>query len=62
MLEERIGRQARRRRMPMQPGDVVSTFADVSALETTVGFTPSTPIEVGLAEFVDWYKAFYKVS
>lgn len=62
VLEEIIGRKARRRLLPMQPGDVVSTFADVSALQQTVGFSPSTPIEAGLAAFVDWYRAFYKVA
>ncbi|MDE1566951.1 NAD-dependent epimerase/dehydratase family protein [Aquabacter sp. P-9] len=62
VLEEIIGRKARRRLLPMQPGDVVSTFADVSALQQAVGFSPSTPIEVGLTEFVDWYRAFYNVS
>ena len=62
VLEEIIGRKARRRLLPMQPGDVVSTFADVSALQQAVGFSPSTPIEVGLTEFVDWYRAFYNIS
>lgn len=62
VLEEIIGRKARRRLLPMQPGDVVSTFADVSALQQAVGFSPSTPIEVGLTEFVDWYRAFYNMS
>ena len=44
----------------MQPGDVPATFADVEELRRDVGFAPSTPIEAGVAEFVDWYKAYYR--
>jgi len=46
---------------PMQPGDVVATAADTSALESAVGFRPSTPLEVGVRRLVDWYRAFYRV-
>jgi UDP-glucuronate 4-epimerase len=45
----------------MQPGDVPDTFADVSALEADVGYAPSTPIEIGVRNFVDWYREYYKV-
>lgn len=46
--------------LPMQPGDVYQTFADVSELERDFGFKPSTPLETGLARFASWYKEFYK--
>ncbi len=46
---------------PMQPGDVVATYADVSGLMADVGFTPSTPIEVGMERFIDWYRQYYNV-
>jgi UDP-glucuronate 4-epimerase len=45
----------------MQPGDVPDTFADVSALETEVGYAPSTPIETGIRNFVEWYREYYEV-
>jgi UDP-glucuronate 4-epimerase len=45
--------------LPMQPGDVPATCADVEDLARDVGFAPSTPIEVGIARFVEWYAAFY---
>jgi len=48
--------------MPMQPGDVPSTHADVDDLMEATGFSPSTPIEVGIAKFVDWYRDYYKGS
>lgn len=46
--------------LPMQPGDVYQTFADVSELEKDFGFKPSTPLETGLARFASWYREFYK--
>jgi UDP-glucuronate 4-epimerase len=54
-LEGAFGRRARRRFRPMEPGDVVSTYADVSALERATGFRPSTPLAVGIGKFADWY-------
>jgi UDP-glucuronate 4-epimerase len=45
--------------MDLQPGDVVATYADVDDLTQDVGFKPATPIEVGVARFVEWYKQFY---
>jgi UDP-glucuronate 4-epimerase len=60
VLEGLLGRKAARKLLPMQPGDVVSTYADVSDLARDVGFEPSTPIEVGLARFVDWYREYYR--
>ena len=56
VLEGLLGRKAVQRLLPMQPGDVVATYADVSDLARDVGFEPSTPIEVGLERFVRWYR------
>ena len=47
--------------LDMQPGDVIMTYADVTDLEKAVGFKPETPIEEGLAKFVEWYRKYYKV-
>jgi UDP-glucuronate 4-epimerase len=57
-LEAAIGRLAVCELAPMQPGDVVETFADVTDLQDAVGFRPSTPIEEGLRRFVAWYRAY----
>ncbi len=61
VLEECLGRKARLDLLPMQPGDVPATTADVSALAAATGFAPSTPIETGIARFVAWYRDYYKV-
>jgi UDP-glucuronate 4-epimerase len=61
LIEGEVGRDARMELLPMQPGDVVRTSADVSELERDVGFAPSTPIEVGIARFVAWYREHYAV-
>ena len=61
VLEKAIGKTAIREYLPMQPGDVVSTFADIDALHTAVDFSPKIPIEVGLPAFVNWYKEYYQV-
>jgi UDP-glucuronate 4-epimerase len=61
MLEKTIGREAKKNFLPMQPGDVPATFADVSDLSADVGFAPSTPLEVGLGRFVNWYRDYYRV-
>lgn len=58
-LEESIGRKAVRNLLPMQPGDVPDTFADVGELVKRVGYKPSTPVRRGVAEFVTWYRHFY---
>ncbi len=58
-LEKALDRIAVKNFMPIQPGDVPATWADVDALSMDVGFRPSTPIEVGVARFVDWYKGYY---
>jgi len=61
-LESAIGKKAKINYMPMQAGDVKSTFADVSELESAVGFKPNTSLQDGINLFVDWYKAYYTNS
>jgi UDP-glucuronate 4-epimerase len=61
VLEKALGKKAEKRLLPMQPGDVLETFADVDDLTRDVGFSPSTPIEVGIQRFVDWYRDYYHV-
>jgi UDP-glucuronate 4-epimerase len=62
VLEECLGRTAEKVLLPMQPGDVPDTWADVEDLVEDVGYRPSTPIEVGVARFVDWYLEYYRVE
>jgi UDP-glucuronate 4-epimerase len=59
VLERALGRSARITLAPMQPGDVVATFADTAPLERLTGFAPKVDIEEGIARFVDWYKGQY---
>ena len=61
-LERCLGQTAKRVMLPMQPGDVPATYADVDDLVRDVGFQPSTPIETGIERFVDWYRDFYGPS
>ena len=61
VLETCLGRKAKRNLLPLQPGDVPDTLADVGALARDFGYRPDTPVEVGVRRFVDWYKAFYGV-
>ena len=61
VLEAKLGRSASYNFMPMQPGDVRSTSADVEELRRAVGWQPSTPIEVGIDRFVDWYREYHGV-
>ena len=60
-LEKTLGKKAEKNMLPIQPGDVPATYADVEALTQDVGFKPATPIETGVKNFVDWYREFYKV-
>jgi UDP-glucuronate 4-epimerase len=62
VLEQCLGRKAIMQMLPMQPGDVQATMADVSNLERAVGFRPRTTVEEGVARFVDWYREFYGVG
>lgn len=58
-LEQCLGKTAIRQLAPLQPGDVLETAADVSALTRDTGFSPATPLAVGLARFVEWYRRYY---
>ena len=62
ILERATGREAVKRFLPLQPGDVLSTWADVSDLEALIGELPHTRIEDGLLRFVDWYGRYHKVQ
>ncbi len=61
ILEHCLGRKAVKNFLPMQPGDVPATFADIDDLAHDVGFAPRTPIEDGVKRFVDWYRDYYAV-
>lgn len=61
LIERALGREAIKDMLPMQPGDVPETFADVAELMRDTGFAPSTPIEEGVRNFVAWYRDYYKV-
>lgn len=60
-LEVCLGVPATLNLQPMQPGDVVATYADTDALQALTGFAPSTSLREGIAKFVDWYRVYYKV-
>jgi len=62
LIEECVGKKAEMNLLPLQPGDVPDTWADTEALSTDVGYAPSTPIEVGVRNFIDWYLEFYNVE
>lgn len=62
ILENALGKKAQKNFLPIQPGDVPATFADIADLERDVGFRPATPIEVGIQRFVDWYHQYYQVD
>ena len=61
VLEQALGKQAEKNFLPMQAGDVPVTFADVDALMNDIGYKPTTPVETGVARFVEWYRDFYQV-
>jgi UDP-glucuronate 4-epimerase len=60
-LETALGMSAQMTLLPLQPGDVLETSADTAALEAVTGFKPTTPMNIGLARFVDWYRTFYSL-
>jgi UDP-glucuronate 4-epimerase len=62
VIEKCLGKQADKNMLPMQPGDVPDTWADTEALAADVGYQPSTPIDVGVKNFVDWYLEYYKAD
>jgi UDP-glucuronate 4-epimerase len=59
VLEKHLGREAKKTFLPLQPGDVPATYADVDDLAADVGFAPATPLEEGIARFVKWYRDHY---
>jgi len=61
VLEKTLGIEAKKNLLPIQPGDVPATYADVDDLMRDVGFKPATSIEEGIARFVKWYRSYYKV-
>jgi len=61
ILEACLGKQAAKELLPMQPGDLESTCADVADLARDTGFQPSTPLEVGIKKFVDWYRDYFQL-
>ena len=61
-IEAATGRTARRNLMPMQPGDVPATWADTTLLTRLAGTLPQTPVQTGVARFVDWYRAYYQTD
>lgn len=62
VLEQCLGRKAIKEFKPLRPGDVPATVADTADLERAVGFRPTTPVEVGVARFVEWYSGCYRAS
>ena len=61
IIEDKIGKKAVKDYMPIQPGDVPATYADVDDLMKDVGFAPNTTLEEGIGKFIDWYRDYYKV-
>ena len=61
LIEAACGREAVRRLLPMQPGDVRDTFADISAIGQELGYTPSTDIATGIPRFVEWYRGYHQI-
>ena len=60
-IETATGKEAQKEYLPMQPGDVPATFADIDSLQAKTGFKPATTIEDGMQRFVDWYRDFYQI-
>ena len=61
VIEQELGIEAKKNFLPMQPGDVYATYADVDDLAADTGYRPSTPISEGLKRFVSWYREYYGV-
>ncbi len=62
VIEKAVGRKAQLKFVPMQPGEVKETYADITAIQKDLGFSPSTSIDVGIPRFVDWYRDYHGVS
>ena len=61
LIEESCGRSAKKRLLPIQPGDVRDTFADISAIERDLGYAPTTSIDIGIPKFVRWFRAYHGI-
>jgi UDP-glucuronate 4-epimerase len=61
-IEQALGKQAQKEYLDLQPGDVPATYADIDDLEKDVGFKPATPLKVGIARFIEWYKNYYQIK
>ena len=61
-IENNLGKTAKRNLMPLQPGDVPDTSADITGLKDISGYEPKTSIKIGVKNFIDWYKEYYKVN
>lgn len=61
LIEQAVGRKAEKQFLPMQDGDVKATYADISAIQRDTGFKPTTPIDVGIPRFVDWYRRYHNL-
>jgi UDP-glucuronate 4-epimerase len=60
-IEKVLGKEAEKQFMPMQPGDVSETYADVQDLVDNLDYKPETSLDFGVSKFVEWYREFYKV-
>jgi UDP-glucuronate 4-epimerase len=61
LIEEATGKKAKLNLLPLQPGDVPATWADIDDLARDLNFRPRTSIETGIRRFVEWYRAYYKI-
>ena len=61
-LEDALNLKAKKNMLPMQPGDVKATAADISALEEWIGFRPKTSVKEGISKFVGWYKKYFLIG
>ena len=62
IIEEALGKKAKKNLLPMQPGDVPATYADIEDLKKDVGFEPKTTLEEGIPRFIAWYKSYFKIE
>lgn len=62
VIEQTIGKEAKKEYLPMQPGDVVATYSDVTELKDNFGYSPTTSLDEGIMHFVNWYKSYYKLN
>ena len=60
-IEKKVGIVAKKKFLPIQPGDVSHTSADTSLLKSWIGFKPNTSVKLGVSKFADWYKKYYKL-